>query len=406
VDVHARILPTSVAIVGGGAAGLAAARTLKRSGIETLVLEARSRVGGRAYTLQTPDGAFPIELGAEFIHGNAPAMRALLRESGAPTMETGGSDRIWEAAQRVLDRVDIHAPDRSVDEFLRSVGDMDGVEAARMLIEGFDAAIAADTSIVSIAQEWQSDANSAQSRPVVGYQMLIRHLAHAAAGDVLLDARVDEIRWSRGKVQLFAKRYGEALEIQARAAIITVPAGVLGDVHFTPPLPPEKHQALQAIAMGPVVKVMLYFREPFWDEGFHQPPPGYGFPTVWSRMPQPAPVLAAWAGGDAVRRLYAKHSDPIRAAVDTCRALFPHVDVPAQLRAAYWHDWQADPFTRGAYSYLRVKGGNARDVLAQPLGDTLFFAGEATSRDYAGTVSGALETGENAAAAAAIAPAL
>lgn len=130
--------------------------------------------------------------------------------------------------------------------------------------------------------------------------------------------------------------------------------------------------------MGPVVKVVLSFRSVFWEDGFVQLPPESPFPTLWSRMPQPAPVLAAWAGGDAVRRLYARCADPLGAAIDACSAAFPAADVRAQLQAAYFHDWP------------RVR-------LAQPLADVVFFAGEATSIDYAGTVSGALESGLRAA---------
>lgn len=130
-------------------------------------------------------------------------------------------------------------------------------------------------------------------------------------------------------------------------------------------------------------------------------PPDCGFPTLWSRMPQKAPILVAWAGGDAVQRLYEKKHDPIRAALDACEAVFPQVDVRAQLQAAYVHDWQGDPYARGAYRYLRVNGGDAREVLRAPVAGTLYFAGEATSSNYAGTVSGALETGEQAGLAAA-----
>jgi monoamine oxidase len=118
-------------------------------------------------------------------------------------------------------------------------------------------------------------------------------------------------------------------------------------------------------------------------------------------MPQRSPILVAWAGGDAVARLREKSRDPIAEALDTCAALFPKVDVRAALRAAHWHDWQGDPYSRGAYSYLRVNGGSAREALAQSVEQTLFFAGEATSGDYSGTVSGALESGEAAALAAA-----
>lgn len=399
MDVRARIVSTDVVVIGAGAAGLAAARTLTQRGVHVLIVEAQARIGGRAYTLRTPDGAFPIELGAEFVHGDSEAMAALLRESDTRTIEVDSVPGVWEATQAVLDRVDVNGRDSSVDAFLKSVR-MEGVDQARMLIEGFDAALTGDASVIAIAREWRSDANHAQSRPLEGYGKLIVHLAAGVSDKLLLDTRVERIAWSPGRVEIHAARYGEPLEIHASRAIVTVPVGVLQEqMQFKPPLPPEKHAALHAIAMGPVVKVALHFRSVFWDEGFFQTPPGCGFPTLWSRMPQHAPILIAWAGGDAVHRLYETNPDPVRAALDACDELFPGVDVRAQLQAAYVHDWQADPYARGAYSYLRVNGGNAREVLRAPVAGTLHFAGEATSSDYDGTVSGALETGEQAAIA-------
>lgn len=396
MDAPAHNIRSDAVVIGAGAAGLAAARALATCGIHALVVEARGRIGGRAYSQRTPDGAFPIELGAEFVHGDSAAMSALLRESDTRTTEVDAVPGVWEATQAVLDRVDVDGSDSSVDAFLESV-DMEGVDQARMLIEGFDAALTADASVIAIAREWRSDANNAQTRPLEGYGKLIKHLAEGTSDRLLLDTRAEEITWSPGRVEIHATRYGERLEIHAGRAIITVPAGVLREqLQFKPPLPPEKHAALHAIAMGPVVKVVLHFRSVFWNGGFFQTPQGCGFSTLWSRMPQRAPILVAWAGGDAVRRLSEKNSDPIRAALDACEAVFPQVDVRGQLQAAYVHDWQGDPYARGAYSYLRVNGGDAREVLRAPVAGTLYFAGEATSSDYAGTVSGALETGEQA----------
>lgn len=398
MNVHRRSVPTQVAVVGAGAAGLAAARKLLEHGVDVLVLEAQGRVGGRAYTLRTHDGAFPIELGAEFIHGKAPAILQLLRECGLGTIEFDAPSSIWEATQRVIDRVDVDAPDTSVDAFLRSVATPDADEA-RMLIEGFDAAIAADTSMIAIANEWRSDANDTQGRPADGYGVIMEHLAAAIGDRVLLKAPVTEIHRSAPGVQLYAYHNGEAITVQARAAIVTVPIGVLheGGIRFDPPLPPHKRAAVDAIGMGPVIKVVLEFRDVFWDGSFFQTPPESGFPTLWSRMPQAAPILVAWAGGDAATRLAARRVDPVQAALDACAAVFPDVDVRARLLAAHVHDWQRDPYARGAYSYLRVNAGGARRRLAEPLDGMLYFAGEATSTSDGGTVGGALESGYRAA---------
>jgi monoamine oxidase len=192
---------------------------------------------------------------------------------------------------------------------------------------------------------------------------------------------------------------GQPVAVAARAAIVTLPIGVLHrqDVRFSPPLPQEKRAAIDAIGMGPVTRVVLEFRSVFWEDSFLLAPRGSAFPTVWSRLPQPAPLLVAWAGGDAAARLAARRTDPVEAALDTCARLFPKFDIRAQLVRAYHHDWQNDPYARGAYSYLRVNGGDARARLAQPMGQSIYFAGEATCANDAGTVAGALESGYRAA---------
>lgn len=401
MNVHTRSVPTDVAIVGAGAAGLAAARSLREHGVDILLLEARGRVGGRAYTLRTSDGAFPIELGAEFIHGKAPATMDLMREYGQQVVGTdfsSGPD-IWDATDRVLQRVDVHGADTSVDAFLNGVETPDAADA-RMLIEGFDAAIASDASIIAIAKEWRSDANDTQGRPADGYGVLMDRLAQHAGDRLWTHTFVQQIQWSDESVLIDAVRGGEPARVQAKHVIVTLPIGVLREdgMRFVPALPPQKRQAIDAIGMGPVLKVLLEFRAPFWQRGFFPAPPGGVFPTVWSRTPQPAPILAAWAGGDAVARLQTSVRDPIAAAIETCERLFPQTAVREQLVNAHCHDWQRDPCARGAYSYLRVNGGDARERLAEPVGGVLYFAGEATSPDDAGTVGGALESGYRAAA--------
>ena len=359
-----------------------------------LVVEARDRIGGRAHTLLR--GGDPLELGAEFVHGTSPAMSELLREAGIRTVDVPGGAEMWETTQQLLASVDLTAPDRSVDDFLRTAPP-GAARQARTLIEGFDAAIAADAGIAAIAREWRGEVNREQTRPAHGYGPLVAYLAKDLWPALLLETRVERIDWRRGAVRIHAMRYGEPVEIRAQHAVVTLPAGALRELRFVPALPSDKRRALDAMAMGPVVKVVLRMRSAFWDGGFFQLPPESPFPTLWSRLPQRTPVLVAWAGGDAVRRLYARVTDPVKAAIDACEAAFPAVDVRSHLQAAYFHDWQADPYSRGAYSYLRVGAGSARRVLAEPLERSLVFAGEATSVDYAGTVSGALESGLRAA---------
>ncbi|HUA09057.1 MAG TPA: NAD(P)/FAD-dependent oxidoreductase [Candidatus Acidoferrales bacterium] len=391
---------TRVAVIGAGAAGLAAARSLHERHIDFLLLEARDRAGGRAHTLPSWDGSFPIELGAEFIHGLARPTRAIMREIGEEMIPTvSRSDDMWEVADRVLGRVDIGGRDQSVASFLDSPATQFSAEERNLtswIVEGFDAALLDDASVIGIAKEWRSGVNDSSHRPANGYAPIVAHLAQLAGDALLLDTRVTHVEWSSQGVAVGAVSSGEPLRIEARRAIVTLPVGVLRaePALFSPALPERKRKAIDALAMGPVLKVMLEFRSEFWEPqtSFLRAPEA-PMRAVWTRLPQRVPLLGAWSGGGAVQRVHERYTDPVHAALDTAAALFPSIDVRAQLRNAYFHDWQADPFARGAYSYLRVGGGDARAGLAEPLDDVLFFAGEAASTDDAGTVAGALATG-------------
>jgi monoamine oxidase len=381
-----------VIIVGAGAAGLAAARALRERGVSVLVLEARNRAGGRAYSKPSRTGEYAVELGAEFIHGRAPATMELLRECGARAIELGDAvPRIWESTRQVLEQVDLAGPDSSVDAFLKRLNTPQARDA-RMLIEGFDAAITGDASIKAVAQEWRAAAETgSQGRPEHGYGRIVAHLVDALDGSIKFNHTVQTVCRSSGSVDIDGLR--------ARRAIVTVPIGVLKSrrMKFLPDLPPDARQAIDAIAMGPVVKVVLEFRTCFWNEAFFETPPDCLFPTLWSRRPQETPLLVAWAGGDAALR--ASRGDPLASAIKTCKRVFSHIDVDREMVAAYYHDWQSDAFAYGAYSYLRVDGGDARMRLTQPLDGALYFAGEATCSDDAGTVESALQSGYNAARA-------
>ena len=110
-----------------------------------------------------------------------------------------------------------------------------------------------------------------------------------------------------------------------------------------------------------------------------------------------APLLTCWAGGPKAARLTgASHAKLVEAALQSVESVFGK-GVRGQLAAAYAQDWMHDPHSRGGYSYLRVGGEGAREELATPLDDTLFFAGEATDSEEAGTVAGALRSGIRAA---------
>ena len=425
-----------VIVIGAGAAGLAAAESLGRHGRSVLVLEARDRIGGRIWTRLEPALAAPVELGAEFIHGDSPETHALLRQTGAPAIDTSGEHlslidgRLQHRTESLLGKVRgafesadvLSQPDMSLEDFLASDAGSALPEPARAMarafVSGFDAADPRLVSLHSVAEEWRCGGmlDSSQSRPFGGYHTALLALAGGLDRNrvrLQLQTVVTAIRWSDRTVEVEGLRLGRPYQATARKAIITVPLGVLkappgaaGAIGFAPPLAP-KQAALASLLSGPVLKVALHYRSAFWEEldggryvdasFFHAP--GKVFPTFWTALPLRAPLLNAWVGGPSAARLCdLTHEEIIRHAMHGVSELFFGANGAPEPQAAYVHNWARDPYARGAYSYVGVGGGAAREQLAAPLAGTLFFAGEAT--DTTGdpaTVTGALRSGARAA---------
>jgi monoamine oxidase len=425
-----------VIVIGAGAAGLAAAAELVQGGRSVLLIEARDRIGGRIWTRTEPELAVPIEMGAEFIHGHAAITRTLLAKAGAGVVDAADShwtlqrgelrprNGFFAQLQAAVRNSDVLAKrDMSFDTFLdRHLAEALTAEArgyARMMAEGFDAADTSRASARAIAAEWSGDTlgSAPTSRPADGYASLLAALMaplHSARLRLQLQAMVQAVRWSKGSVEVAGRFLGRSFKAHSRCLVVGLPLGVLqrpagpaGAVRFTPALT-AKRQALRGLASGPVMKLLLRFASPFWEtlhggryrdaSFFHVPEAAV--PTFWTPAPAHAPLLVAWAGGPRARRLTARAApaEIVGRALASLQALFgSSVHIAGELEAYYYHDWQRDPFARGAYSYATVGGSEARAALAQPLDATLFFAGEATDTEEAGTVTGALRSGVRAA---------
>jgi monoamine oxidase len=432
-----------VVVIGAGAAGLAAATELAPSGAKVLVLEARDRIGGRVWTRREEGLAAPVELGPEFIHGRPPVTLALLRRAGiaavnAPmnrlAMRNGRlgprPSGVEAEARRVIARhaASLARKDMSFEAFLQRAADKMSDEAvtfARMRAQGYEAAEPRRLSARAVAEEWgQEDAQApGHLRPAGGYGALLDSLARSlgAAVEVRLRSAVRAVRWKRGGVEVEATSTSrqpsaasrQTFRVTARRAIVTLPLGVLqlapraqGAVRFSPALA-SKRRPLKGLVAGSVIKMPMLFRTAFWEEleggryrdatFFHSP--GTLFPTFWTAAPERAPLLNAWAGGPNALRLTGKSKrETAREAVRCLETMFGQVGIDGLLQAAWVHDWQTDPYARGAYSYVGVGGHGARKALAAPLAKTLYFAGEAT--DFEGepaTVAGALQSGLRAA---------
>ena len=403
-----------VIVIGAGAAGLAAARELTAAGCSVLILEARERVGGRCWTRRMPGLEIPVELGAEFIHGEAKVTHALLEKAGLTAIDAVREQRFLEhgrlrrinafvEAQRAAKQATGLERDVSVAAFLARLRvPAKTKDFARMMVEGFDAADPRRASMRSIAEEWGGgELGASQPRPQGGYGALLEWLANAvvASGAQLrLGAVVTRLQWRAGAVNLGGTFLGERFTARAKRVIVTLPLGLLqkGPLVF-----PQKRAALAKLASGPVVRVALRFHRPFWQKRangvafFHNP--AAPFPTFWTPLPLRAPLLTAWAGGPKAARLTGSGTRKlVDAALASVEAMFGQ-GARALLSAAYAHDWMHDPFARGGYSYVLVGGMGAREELAAPLADTVFFAGEATESEEPGTVAGAIRSGQRAA---------
>ncbi len=414
-----------VLIIGAGAAGLLAARELAEAGQQIVLLEARDRIGGRIHTLMPPGFTQPVEAGAEFIHGDAPITRALLREAGIAWQDTAGQtyqikngevqdeSSFFAHLPQLLARLNALSQDMPLAEFLNQefAGDEHAPlrAMATQFAEGYDAADPARASAWALRDEWATDGVDDSPRPVGGYGPLLTWLAERAqtAGTtVQLGAAVREIRWQPGLAEVLT---AAGPTYHARQVLCTVSLGVWqldaqqpSYLHFSPELTAHR-AAANRLGFGPVIKILLEFQENFWQGRL----PDMEFllsdaplPTWWSQLPDTRPLLTGWLAGPAAERLQAASSETIlQQALSSLAQLLattPEV-LQVQLRASYVRNWAAEPFTHGAYSYATVGSREARAALAAPVADTLFFAGEGLhDGPDGGTVEAALASGQAA----------
>ena len=400
-------------VVGAGVAGIAAARALQARGLSCLVLEAKDRIGGRAYTDATgfdhgaswlhqandnPLTGFAEALGFETVDHDKLRQRLLFTEGRfATTAErhafAAAEDHFW----RVIEAAAADgAPDRPASDAAPEGGRFDPLvahwEGAQIC-----AAELARMSLHDFATTALDGPNLLLRR---GLGTLVSTLAEGLP--IRLNAPVMQLDWSGNHVEAS----GAFGRIRARAAIITVSTGVLaqGGITFTPDLPAEKQEAIKALPLGLLNKL-----------AFPIPPgvlPEFGAfaslrrdiagpsdrPISWIARPFGAPVMLAFIGGSLAWELSRAGK---RATEAHARAEFARVfgaEAAAALGPPIISDWGGDPHFLGSYSHAIPGGQAARRVLAEPLGDgRLIFAGEACHPRFAATVAGAWLSGEAAA---------
>jgi monoamine oxidase len=433
-----------VVVIGAGVAGLAAARALHDAHVRVAVLEARPRIGGRVYTRRVPGLALPVELGAEFVHGRVRETLDIADEAGILLGEmshtwwsvAGGKlhppgDDDW-AIGKVMALLDPdRTPDRTFASFLETLRADPGTSAAVVAaipdalryVQGFDGADPA-----RVGERWLAVSEAAGRRDQHdhtyripgGYDQVPAALAaHLPPDAIRLSTVVREVEWEPGRVAVFA----DTATVTGRAAIVTIPLGVLcaradgtpGPITFRPDLGAAVRSALGGVAMGGALRIVMQFETAFWDtlpvSGGGEPPDDLSFLTMgsdefavwWTSFPLRASVLTAWMGGPQAEALASLTSDELadRALRVLGRACaIPRARLGGMLAGSWYHDWHNDPFSRGSYSYGVAGGIDAPRVLTQPIAKTLFLAGEATDPDgRGGAVHAAIASGQRAASA-------
>ncbi|HEY1463016.1 MAG TPA: NAD(P)/FAD-dependent oxidoreductase [Terriglobales bacterium] len=438
-----------VLVIGAGAAGIAASLQLAQAGLSVLMLEARSRIGGRMLTIHDKETGAAVELGAEFIHGRPPEIFDILHKHKIRSAEITGdflrlehgelqTSDFFSEVDRLMQNMTDRGPDESFSDFLDEYCPHKNQEKiktwARGYVTGFHAADPNLISVHSLVKGMRAEeeiGGHETFRMEGGYATLLQiweQQLRAGNVEVQLESVVKAVHWKKGGVEVEVAHGEKTSKYTAPKLLVTLPLSLLqahsktkaqteGVVQFTPELSVKK-PALDKLVMGKVIRVTLSFRERFWNDLHISDIGGKDsgktlsdasfilsgedwFPTWWTTIPEKLPVITGWAPFHCAERLADKSPDFVVEKATQTLANVLRVDakeVRGLLTSAHYHNWETDPFSQGAYSYVKVGGDTAQKDLSVPIDETLFFAGEAT--DYTGhhgTVHAAIRSGHRAA---------
>lgn len=396
-----------VAIIGAGAAGLGAAHALHGSGLSVIVLEARNRIGGRAWTVQaSPEVTFdvgcgwlhsadnnsfvPIARELDFeVNKDLPPWRERAFGNAFPQSERDDfmratdafHERLWQAAQRGSDE----PASRSLEPGNRWNPMIDAVST---YINGCELK---DMSTLDWDAYEDSNLNWRVRR---GYGALVA--AYGAGFPVALNCTVTLIEHSGKRIRLEASQG----TLTADKVIVTVPTNLIADeaIRFSPALP-AKVDAAAGLPLGVDDKVTLALEnaEAFPKEGNLRGATMRTAMGTYHIRPFGQPCIEGFFGGSFARELEAAGDGAIAAQSIDEIAGFLGNDIRSKLKPLYESRWAHDPLARGAYSHALPGHAGDRAVLAAPVDGRLFFAGEATSPSFFTTAHGARDSGERAA---------
>lgn len=402
-----------VLIVGAGAAGISAAREFERLGLSFALVEARGRIGGRAFTDTSLGPRF--DAGAEIIHfAQDNPWVDIARELDVPIDPSGGRmggwqvyaggkplgplerARRWQGFREMearMARMEASGRDASLAEAVADLDpDLRAVAASGLLL-----VLGEDGERISVLDN-QRLWSGPDFTTVGGYGALVA--AYGRGLPVSLSTSVTAIRWGDGGVEAETTRG----VLRARAAIVTVPVNVLksGAIRFSPALPAATLGALDGMGMGALTKIALRLERPdrfgLGASTTLMDATSAAATTMIEMFPDGRDLAVAVCGGDFARSLAASGEAASIAHVADALAAMLGSDARKAVAAGKLASWWADPLSQGAYSICRPGHAGAREALARPVAMRLWLAGEAAAGGGSMTVGGATLSARRAAA--------
>ncbi len=418
-----KAMPKKVIVIGAGAAGLSAAQELKKAKFDVRVLEARARVGGRIHT-DHDFVNFPLELGAEFVHGENAVTWKYLESSKLKAVHDGDySTQAYEHPKKGLlsykkiCKLPDYAKVFELEEKQMPLHDPVKDFSLREWMKKFNlAAPAREFALRFLAHQYLTEPEKIgigdlaheervyhqgddDFRILEGQDKLMEHMAKGLK--IELNSPVTKIEWNKKGVKVFVE--GQKKALSADRVVITVPLPLLKKgVLFKPALPREKLKAIDSLRMGQGMKIHMAFKKAFWGKKFDVFF-SLGNISMWwspsSAYKKATPVLTGLVGGMQALALNELPEEVIliRAQEELCRLFRSEAPHKYFLKGKVV-SWIDDPWTQGGYTYVPSGAYGAREMLAKPVDAVLFFAGEATVfESNPATVHGAIGTGLRAA---------
>ena len=416
-----------VIVIGAGASGIYAAHLLMKQGVDVIILEASNRIGGRMMS-NTSFADFPIELGAEEIHGRRSILYDLASYiSPGNLVEHEGKDFYWmnnllRDEQNLLSQSEYAGEVETMFQLIDSLGTYpeENKLLSQYLVDFPLNSILHPIINALVANEYGSSNNRigmlALKEAEAGYSSgnenfglngisfwnLFERAFSDAIGKVVLNEPVQTIDYSGSNIRI---KSIHGSEYSADRVLVTIPLAILknNSIEFLPSLPSEKIQAIQSIEMGNGIKIILKFTSPFWEQSTRSILGASIVPEYWVTNADKSSngnYLTAFIMGESADQLALLSEDAaIQELLTELSSMYPNSNVQSLYSGEFlYKNWANEPYIGGAYSFPSINSAGQRENLAASVSNKLFFAGEATNfNGHLATVHGAMETGYRAA---------